>query len=176
MTKVILFLIPSAFLFSSCDKIKEREFSLHLVKNFEINILEDDSFTFSQTETFSASEDDDIKNSLDDIKSYKLVRLSAKIWEYEGSATAEISGSLCFGKNAAGDVCHELDATKMLELITSEERVDLDYTQAQFEKLAGVLMENHQITGVLEGMVTEKPMRFIFQAVADIDVVIEVKD
>jgi len=173
MKKTFLFILAGSFLFSSCDKLKEKKFSMQHTQNFEINITETDPLTFAYSEVFSSADDEDVKEYLQYVKSYKIVQLSAKVWEYEGPATAQISGWLCWGKNDSDDVCHFLDVTKMNELLTSPERVVLDYSADDLIKMESVLLQTNEITAALDGIVTEKPMKFIFQLVADIDVVVE---
>jgi hypothetical protein len=176
MKRLLLLSLPLLLVFSGCGKLKEKKISIHLVNQFTVNVTEDDDLSMYYTQTINTADDPEGKKYLEHVKSYDIVRITLKVWEYDGPSGAMVTGSFCVGKNPGGDVCHSIENENLLALSTGPDRITLNYTQAQMDKLEAILMDNHKLVGTLEGFVTEKPMTYVVQTVADIDVVVQTKD
>ena len=79
--KYLSFLLFASLLFTSCDKMHEKRFSVTLIKNFEIDFTENNQHTFSDEAILSSLEHEEIEALQDAILHYEIVAVKYKIWE-----------------------------------------------------------------------------------------------
>ncbi|NQX91382.1 MAG: hypothetical protein HRT74_04470 [Flavobacteriales bacterium] len=179
--KRILLTIPALALLlclNSCDKLNEQSFGVQLVKDFEINLAEGET-SFSQEDILNAIEaNSDLDGLEDKIVDYRIKTVSYKVWEYQGPAEATFDGLIRFEDtaNAAEFVSVDIVDQVLSSLNDSDERVTLDFTDGEIERLASYLLEGNSVKFKSSGDVSSAPMSMILQVFVDVEVRAEVEE
>jgi hypothetical protein len=166
-------------LFSSCDKFNEKTFSGSFHKEFEVSVSEEDgAMTIDLDRILSALENPDIEKYKENIKSYELVNIRYKVWEYSGDPGATFTGNLGVG-NALTNVPGVLLAMDGVSLKSSNDDPEyrsFEKTEQDMDKIEQYFLDTDGLTLFLDGVVTHQPMTFKLDIWVDVKALAEIED
>jgi hypothetical protein len=166
-------------LFSSCDKFNEKSFSASFHKEFLVTVSEEDgAMTIDLEKIMSALDNSDIEKYKESIKSYELINIRYKVWEYAGDPGATFTGNLGVG-NALTDVPGVLLAMEGLSLQSSNDDPEyrqFEKTEQDIDKIEQYFLDTDGLTLFLDGTVTHQPMSFKLDIWVDVKALAEIED
>lgn len=177
MQKLALLLFV-AVLFVGCDRFSEQDFDAALIKNFEIVIDENTGdIAFSLEEIMDALENEGIEPIQESIVRYNIRDIKYKVWEYAGPAESKWNGSLSIlSQDGSSLYDHAVVDRVLLELNDDEDHPKLPFTQEQKDRIAEELLNGNSFRIKAEGSISETPVSFILQVVADVTATADLKD
>lgn len=173
-----LLIIVAAFLFSSCDKFNDKRFSTTIIKDLHISITDNSgSVDINLNETITSMINDELAAVKENIKSYELVQIKYKVWEYIGDPAANFSGSLGIGNMNATmpGVSYAFSDINLQAGNDDSDYVLMSFNSTDIEKVEQYFLDTNGLKLFLEGNVTHVPVSFILQVVVDVDAIAETK-
>jgi len=177
-TAPVLVLLLS-LLFIGCDKFKDKRFSTTIVKDLHINITDNSgSVDVSLNETITSLINSELNAVKENIKSYELVRIKYKIWEYVGDDAATFSGSLGLGNlnSTMPGVSYAFNDISLKAGNDDSDYVIISLNSTDIDKIEQYFLDTNGLKLFLEGNVTHVPVSFILQVVVDVDAIAETKE
>jgi hypothetical protein len=172
-------MVAISLMMTSCEKFSEKTFAASFNTTFEVNITDEAGATVIDLERLlSATKNDDIEKYRDDIKSYELVNIRYKIWEYSGDPAATMTGTLGVGNalSATPGVSFSLNDISLQAINDDPEYRQIEKTQQDIDKIQQYLLDTDGLRFYLDGSVTHQPMSFKLDIWVDIKALAEVKD
>lgn len=176
--KYLTLLLFVPILFTSCDKLSERRFSTTLIKNFEVDLTDDNDHTFSEEAILTSLDNEDLALVQEAILRYEIVAVKYKIWEFAGTETATIEGELKITSpdDPTNAAILGLEETNLSELNSEENHREWDLSSADQDKIKSIFLEHNEVSVSGVGNVSEVPAHFVLQIVMDVDAIAEVED
>lgn len=167
-----------AFILSGCDKFREKRYSTHVITDIECSIVDNSgTIDIELDTTLTSLINEQLAAVKDNIKSYELVSIKYKIWEYIGDASATFTGSLGIGnKNSTiPGVSYEFNDISLLASSDGTDHTFIALNSSEIDKIEQYFLDTDGLKLYLSGNVTHVPMSFILQIVVDIDAIAEEK-
>lgn len=178
MKNYILPLIAFAMVFAGCDQLKDKNFDATYAKNLTIDIDENNGEgTFDLQEILNALSNENLEQVQDKIKSYDIRELSYKIWEYDGPAESLLNAEMKM-LSSTGEVLFSITLDpELLQVLNSDDSYrTIPMTATEEEAIVTELLKENSVTIQAVGSVSEVPVHFVLQLVADITATAEVED
>lgn len=173
----LLLLLLTVLLFTSCDKMKEKRFSTTIPFDFEIEITEDSSAVIDLDGEITAFINAELAGVQEQIKSYELVGIKYRIWEFYGNTPNKFNGSLGFAKRGESVAGVNYNFTD-LDLETAFGQIThtaMNFTSDDIAKIQQYFVDSNGMSLFLSGEVESKPVHFVLQVVVDVDAIAEVE-
>lgn len=183
MKRVTLLLSLSVafiFLLNGCDKFTEKTFSTTIEVRFPVTASSETSGEMEIDLTELAdilAANPDLAEHKDKIKSYKLVGIRYKVFEYWNSPTTTFNGSIGFG-NKEMTAPGPQYGLQNISLQASMDQADLsvmNLDQNAISQIQQFISDSDALKIFLKGTVSENPVDFKLYMQLDIDAVAEVK-
>ncbi|MFZ4785138.1 MAG: hypothetical protein ACOYLH_06630 [Flavobacteriales bacterium] len=173
-------LVATVFLFSGCDKMKEKRFSTTAYYTFDVSATTDNngSATIDLSGLIDIlTENADLAKYADNIKRYELVAIKYKVFEYYNDPATTMNGSLGFGNrnSTAAGTEFGLNDISLQASMDNTEHVKLDFENAAVEKIQQYFLDTNGLKIYLNGLVSQTPVNFKLSVQCDIDAIAEVK-
>jgi len=172
-----LFLLAAIIVVSGCSKFKEKRFSTHINHAFEVNIQEDGELIINLDSTITSLINEELKEVKDEIKSYELVNIRYKIWEFWGEEPNMFDGSIGIGNinSTSPGITLALTDVDLRAGNDNPNLVTLNLNSLDKSKVEQYFMDTDGLRLFLNGSVDQKPVHFKIQITVDIDAIAEVK-
>lgn len=167
------------FLFSGCDKFSEKRFSSTVYLDFEINKLDTDPVIVDFEDILSALTNEELEKVKDKIKSYELVSITYKIWEFYGASDgATFTGNMGIGNvnMAAPGVNYAFNDISLKAGNDNPNQVLMQFNSQEIDKIQQYFLDTDGLRFFLDGNVSEVPVHFKVALTVNIDAIAEVKD
>lgn len=169
--KIFSVLIFSMLILSSCEKIKsvaDVKFDTSLSANLDVVVppasVRSIDGTFNESETIDPTSDPDIAEYLNNIQSYSIQSISAKIVAISKDVTLTNTTLSCFnGTQNASWTYANLP-------ITLNTEVELDNTNGQWNTVNSILMTNQVFTVSASGTTSEDDVTFTIEVTINAEV------
>lgn len=166
-------------LFSSCDKMSEHRFSTTLTQVFDVQMNES-SLPYSidltkLTDVLQANAD--LASHSEDIKSFEVVKVYYKVWEYYDDPAATFNGYIGLGDKSSTNPGTTLNFTDFLlqSSMDNAETTKLILTTTDVAAINKYLLDTKGLTLYVKGQFSATPARFKLQVSVDVDAVAEFK-
>ncbi|MDZ4824458.1 MAG: hypothetical protein SH856_13445 [Flavobacteriales bacterium] len=178
--KLKFFLVAAilTLMFASCDKFRDKRYSTHIIADFECSVTDNGgTLDIDISETLTSMINEELEAVKDKIKSYELISIKYKIWEYVGDASATFVGSLGIGNlsSTLPGVSYEFNDISLQAGNDDTAHVLMSLNSSEIDKIEQYFLDTDGLKLFLEGNVTHVPMSFILQVVVDIDAIAEEK-
>lgn len=172
-----LLLVASVIVLSGCSKFKEKRFSTTIDYAFEVDIQQDDELVIDLNNTITSLINEELNKVKDEIKSYELVGIKYKIWEFYGEEPNTFDGSIGIGNlnSTSPGVVISLTDVDLSAGSDNPNRVVINLNSVDRSRVEQYFMDTNGLRLFLNGSVDDKPVHFKLQVSVDIDAIAEVK-
>jgi hypothetical protein len=173
----LLFLSSAILFFAGCDKFKEKRFSTTIPYAFEVDITENGETTIGLTGELTSLINEELNKVKDDIKSYELVSITYKIWEYYPAGPNTFTGTIGFGNanSTQAGVTYTYNDIDLQAGNDNPSQVNMNLNSQDIERIQQYFLDTNGLKLYLNGSVTNKPVHFKLQVVVNIDAIAEVE-
>ena len=172
MRSLSYLIIGALFVMAKCSLFDELG-TINLDSTFshseDVSISENDPSTISEDFTVSATTDSEINRYKDKIKSYSVNSITLQILNYEGVDGITMRGTLEFG-----NVIVEINNLDLSALDQSGEEMELNIPMDDLAEVAQELEGGNDVSGSIEGTVSDKPVSFTLKLNFDVSLEAEV--
>lgn len=170
-------IISSLIILSGCEKFKEKRFSTTIPYDIEIDLAEGESTTIDVTGQLTSMINSELEKVKDEIKSYELVSIEYKIFEFWGASPNAFTGNIGFGNaNSTGPGANY--AFNDIDLQAGNDnpnRVKMNLNSQDIAKIQQYFLDTNGLKLYLTGNASQTPVHFIMQVVVNVDAIAEVK-
>lgn len=172
--------IAFIFLLNGCDQFKEKKFSTTIEVRFPVSASSDTPGALEIDLTQLAdvlAENPDLAQHKDKIKSYKLVGIKYKVFEYWNSPSTTFNGSIGFGNKEMTSPKTEFNLNN-ISLQASMDQTELSVMEldnVEMSQIQQYFTDSDALKIFLKGAVSENPVDFKLYMQIDIDAIAEVK-
>lgn len=176
---ILLALVAVAFLFQGCEGWTEKKFSTTL--NYEF-VIDQPQGTGPYVVDLNGLVDvlqtnAELEKAKEKIKSFKIIQVRYKVWEYYNDPANTFTGFLGFGSKSmtSPEVQYGLTDFILQESMNSESPALLNFNTADADRLADYFLNTNGLTLFLDGSLTTAPAQFKLQISMDVDAVADVE-
>ena len=177
--RLALAAVAFLFLFSGCEKFNEKRFSTTVYLDFEINKSDTDPVIVDFDDDLTALSNEDLEEVKDKIKSYELVSITYKIWEFYGASdAATFNGSLGIGNvnMTTPGVSYTFNDISLKAGNDNPDQVLMQFNSQEIDKIQQYFLDTDGLRLFLDGNVSEVPVHFKVAVTVNIDAIAEVKE
>jgi uncharacterized protein YcfL len=172
--------VIAALSLSSCEKFSDKKFSTTIPVIIEVNAPEATSEGIAIDLTNIAdvlATNADLAEVQGKIKSYELVQIKYKVYEYYNAPETNFSGTLGFGnKNAeTAMTTHALTDFNLKTSMDATDKSVISFTTDDAAKIAQYFKETNALKVFLNGNLSQGPAVFKMYLEVDIDAIAEVE-
>lgn len=170
-------IFSSLFILSGCEKFKEKRFSTTIPYDIEINLEEGETTVVDVTGQLSSMINKELEKVKDNIKSYELVSIEYKIFEFWGATPNSFTGNIGFGNanSTAPGSSYEFSGIDLQAGNDNPNRVKMNFNSQDIAKIQQYFLDTNGLKLYLTGNTTEVPVHFVMQVVVNVDAIAEVK-
>jgi len=174
---IVCFSLVAIFLLAGCDKFKEKRFSTTIPIVFEIDKAEGADLIVDMEDEITALINDQLNEVSEEIKSYELVSIEYKIWEFWGTETTTFSGSLGIGNaNATGPgVEYAFNDISIMDGSNDPAQVTMNFNSQSIDKIQQYFLDTNGLRLFLSGQTSHAPIHFKIAIEVNIDAIAEVE-
>jgi hypothetical protein len=165
--------------FTSCEKITQQRFGTTFSYDFVVDMQNaEQPFTIDLTEVLDVlQKNEELAQHADHIKSFELVQVKYKIFEYYDSPTNIFTGFVGMGASDANtaDVRKDITNLSLQASMDASEHERITFSADEVKKINDYFMQTKSLKIFLNGATTESPARFKLNVQVDVDAVAEFK-
>jgi hypothetical protein len=169
--------IALLFLFSGCDKLKDKRFSTTIPIVFEIDKPEGGELVVDLDDDITAMINEELNQVKEQIKSYELVSVEYKIWEFWGVEETTFNGMLGIGNVNSTTPGVEYSFNDVSIKAGSEDpaQVTMNFNSQSIDKIQQYFMDTDGLRIFLNGSTSHAPIHFKLAIEINIDAIAEVE-
>jgi hypothetical protein len=162
---------------SGCDKFKDQRFSTTIPLVFEVDKAEGGELIVEMDEEITALLNEELYAVRENIKSYELVSIKYKIWEFWGVEQTTFNGSLGIGKknSTMPGVQYAFSDLNIMEGDANPAQVTMTFSAQDIEKIQQYFMDTNGLSVFLNGSTSNAPIHFKLAIEVNIDAIAEVE-
>ncbi|MEZ4799281.1 MAG: hypothetical protein R2809_05760 [Flavobacteriales bacterium] len=169
-----------AFAFTSCDKVSDKRFSTTIPIRIEVDAqtLNENGVEIDLSKIADVlAENADLDQVKDKIKSYELVQIKYKVYEYWNGPNTIFNGFIGFGdKNSTeAGVTKNLENFNLKESMDATEQSVMSFTSAENETIQKYFKDTNALKIFYKGDLNEVPATFKLYVQVDIDAIAEIE-
>lgn len=176
---MLAFGILVSSLFTSCEKLTEQRFGTSFSYDFVVDMQNTEQpYTIDLTSILDVLQKNaELAQHADHIKSFELVEVKYKVYEYYDSPTNLFTGYLGMGSSNAStpDVRQGLTDFSLQGSMDATNPERITFSAEDVKKINDYFMQTKSLKLFLNGTTTETPARFKLNVQVDVDAVAEVK-
>jgi hypothetical protein len=163
-------------LFTGCDKLKEKRFSTTIPLVFEIDKAEGGSLEVDLEDEITSLINDQLNEVKESIKSYEVVSIKYKIWEFWGVEETTFNGRLGIGNKSATAPGVEYAFTDLQIKNGSENpaQVTMNFGSQDLDRIQNYFLNSNGVRIFLDGSTSHAPIHFKLAVEVNIDAIAEV--
>jgi hypothetical protein len=171
----IAFLLLSTF--SSCDKFSDKRFSTTIPIVFEIDKAEGAELVVDIEDEITSMINDELNAVKENIKSYELVSIKYKIWEYWGVEETTFNGSLGIGNkhSTSPGVTYAFNDVSVKAGSEDPAQVTMNFNSQSIDKIQQYFLDTDGLRLFLSGSTSHAPIHFKIAVEVNIDAIAEEK-
>ena len=155
--------------FGCGEDLTQFNINSNLSEEIAVNISEEEQ-TIEYSASIDATEDSDILQNLDHIKSYQIEQISFSITDYSGPDTANLTGTLSVG-NANQSFSADIQSLNIKLFADADYTIALDADQ--LVALESILLASNKLDISFTGSVSEVPVSFVLTVTAKTKVTVD---
>jgi hypothetical protein len=174
---IVCLSLLTMFLLAGCDKFKEKRFSTTIPIVFEIDKAEGADLIVNMDDEITALINEKLSEVQEEIKSYELVSIEYKIWEFWGVEATTFSGSLGIGNaNATSPgVEYAFNDISIMDGSNDPAQVTMNFNSQSIDKIQQYFLDTNGLRLFLSGQTSHAPIHFKIAIEVNIDAIAEVE-
>lgn len=164
-------------LFSGCDKMKDKRFSTTIPLVFEIDKAEGAELVVDLEDDLTALINEELNSVKGSIKSYELVSIKYKIWEFWGVEETTFSGSLGIGNKTSTvpGVEYTFSEVSIKAGNDNPNQVTMNFNSQSIDRIQQYFLDTDGLRLYLNGSTSHAPIHFKLAVEVNVDAIAEVE-